>query len=252
MKKLAISVLGALLLSSCAHYYYVPNVQNVPLFREKNEYRFSAFYGAGDMSSSGEVQAAYSATNHLGLMANYLSAKGQTSANRNSAKGYCLEGAAGYFKPFGNAAVFEIYGGLGGGSQHHEYYNMFIEKYDGTADLTCIKVFIQPSLGLTFKAFDIAFSTRMSRMTFTDVNNNITNSFKSNMLNDIDNKSHFFIEPALTLRAGWKNVKFQLQGQISTEVSNPTLYIGEGSHLSAGMYFTIANRYKSNETNNSK
>ena len=30
----------AVICTSCSHYYYVPNVQNVPLFREKNSIAF--------------------------------------------------------------------------------------------------------------------------------------------------------------------------------------------------------------------
>jgi len=41
MKKQLIALLFLpVLFCSCSHYYYVPNSQNVPLFREKNEYRF--------------------------------------------------------------------------------------------------------------------------------------------------------------------------------------------------------------------
>ena len=252
MKKLAISFLGTLLLSSCAHYYYVPNVQNVPLFREKNEYRFSAFYGDGDKSSSGEIQVAYSPTSNLGIMANYISASGGNSTGKNSASGSCLEGALGYFKPLGNAAVFEIYGGLGGGSQNHKYYSSFTNQSYGSADISFVKVFIQPSFGMTFNAFDVAFSTRLCSMSFTDVKNNTTDGYESRVLNDIGVKNHAFIEPAITLRGGWKNVKFQVQGLISADLTNPVMYIGEGYHFSAGMYFTIANRYKTSNINKSK
>jgi hypothetical protein len=249
MKKLTTLLFGAVLLSSCTHYYYVPNTQNVPLFREKNEYRISAFYGGGDESSCGEIQTAYSATEHLGLMANFMLARGGSSTDADYAKGYCLEGAAGYFKPFGNQQVFEIYGGLGGGSQNHKYYS-YNNQYESTADLSFLKVFIQPSFGMTFNAFDVAFSTRMTSMSFTNINNNINDSYEHEILQSIQNKSHFFIEPAITLRVGWKNVKFQLQGQISKDLSNPTFYIGEDYHISGGLYFTIANRYRSGKTNN--
>jgi len=252
MKKLSITVLGALLLSSCAHYYYVPNVQNVPLFKEKNEYRFSASYGVGDESTSAEVQAAYSPTSNIGLMANYISASGGNSTGENSAKGYYLEGAAGYYKPIRKAAVFEIYGGLGGGSQNHKYCNLFSNQSYGTTNLSSVKVFIQPSFGMTFNAFDVAFSTRLCSVFFTDVINNTNNDYESCVVYDIGVKNRAFIEPAITLRGGSKNVKFQVQGLISTDLSNPTLQIGERYHFSAGMYFTIANRYKTSKTNNNK
>lgn len=68
----------SVLLSSCSHYYYVPNVQNVPLFREKNEYRISGSYGFGDESSCAEVQAAYSVSDKIGIMTDFMSAKGGT------------------------------------------------------------------------------------------------------------------------------------------------------------------------------
>jgi hypothetical protein len=226
----------------------VPNVQNVPLFREKNEYRISAFYGAGEESSCGEIQAAYSPTGSIGLMANFISAGGGSSSGFNSAKGYCLEGAAGYFKPFGNAAVFEIYGGLGGGSQNHKYYSSLSNQSYGTADLSFVKVFIQPSLGMTFNAFDVAFSTRMCSMSFPNINYNSVNSFESFMLHKIDEKGHVFIEPAITLRGGWKSVKFQVQCLISADMTNPEMFIGEEYHISGGVYFTIANRHKPSVT----
>jgi hypothetical protein len=45
MKQLTASFFLLAIFCSCSHYYYVPSVQNVPLFREKNEYRFSGTYG---------------------------------------------------------------------------------------------------------------------------------------------------------------------------------------------------------------
>jgi len=185
-------------------------------------------------------------------MANYISAGGGNSTGKNSASGSCLEGALGYFKPLGNAAVFEIYGGLGGGSQNHKYYSSFTNQSYGSADISFVKVFIQPSFGMTFNAFDVAFSTRLCSMSFTDVKNNTTDGYESRVLNDIGVKNHAFIEPAITLRGGWKNVKFQLQGLISADLTNPVMYIGEGYHFSAGMYFTIANRYKTSKIINNK
>ena len=80
MKKQLIALLFLpVLFCSCSHYYYVPNSQNVPLFREKNEYRFSGTLAGVEESSSKELQAAYSVTDHIGVMANFMSAKGGTS-----------------------------------------------------------------------------------------------------------------------------------------------------------------------------
>jgi hypothetical protein len=58
-KPVVTTIFLAIWLSGCTHYYYVANVQNVPLFKEKNEFRLSGAYGFGDYSECTEVQAAY-------------------------------------------------------------------------------------------------------------------------------------------------------------------------------------------------
>lgn len=169
----------SVLLSSCSHYYYVPNVQNVPLFREKNEYRISGSYGFGDESSCAEVQAAYSVSDKIGIMTDFMSAKGGTVSDNNWGKGYYFDGAIGYYKPLGRSGVFEIYGGAGGGNQHHQYVvsnysnGTVTNSSGGTSDLAFMKIFVQPSLGLTYKIFDIAVSTRISRLSFINIDNRI-------------------------------------------------------------------------------
>ena len=52
------------------------NVQNIPLFREKNESRFSGSVGAGEESESYEIQAAHSVSDRIGIMGNYMHARG--------------------------------------------------------------------------------------------------------------------------------------------------------------------------------
>ena len=121
MKKLTTTFILALMFCSCSHYYYVPNVQNVPLFREKNEYRISGTYGLGTETSCLEVQGAYSVTGNLGIMTNFMSAKGIDNNEESWAKGTYLDAAIGYYKPLHKSGVFEIYGGVSGSKQHHQY-----------------------------------------------------------------------------------------------------------------------------------
>ena len=114
MKKFATTTLFlVVLLSSCSHYYYIPNIQNVPLFKGKDEYRISGAYGGGDKSSCIEVQAAYSVTDKIGIMTDFMSAKGGNVSGKNYGKGNYFEGAIGYYKPIKRTGVIEIYGGLG-------------------------------------------------------------------------------------------------------------------------------------------
>jgi hypothetical protein len=239
------------LFSSCTHYYYVPNIQNVPLFRGKNKYRLSGSLAGGEESSCKELQAAYSVTDHIGIMANFMSAKGgNISDNEDSGKGNYFDAAIGYFKPIKKSGVFEIYGGIGGSNQRHQYMkNSYINgtissTSGGFSDLSFTKIFAQPSFGFTFNAVDIAASARICVLTFKSVVNQINGNIdESNTLNNISDGSHFFLEPAITIRGGWKYVKLQLQASTASYFNNPDLHF-ETYHLSIGLHIAIAKRYK--------
>jgi hypothetical protein len=254
MNKLTTIFTLTVIFCSCSHYYYVPNVQNVPLFREKNEYRLSGSYGLGTETGCLEFQGAYSLTGNLGVMTNFMSAKGVENSEESWAKGTYLDVAAGYYKPLLKSGVFEIYGGVGGSKQHHQYRS---EMYDpgnpaygnhdaGTSDVSFIKLFIQPSIGMTFKGFDFAFSTRFNRLSFNKYDNQIdriSNEYEFDKLNETTQTKNFlFFEPALTIRGGWKYLKVQLQGATASYLNNEH-YNFDQYHLSLGLTVTIAKRY---------
>jgi len=218
------------LLCSCTHYYYVSNVQNVPLFKNKNEYRISGSVGTGDESSSVEVQAAVSVTEKLAIMANFMNATGGNPGSTNYGKGNYFEGALGYFRPIERFGVFEIYGGVGGCKQHHKY-----GEYHSKSEVSFGKMFIQPSFGFTSNVIDIAFSTRFSGLNYFDV----SGASSDEKLLTLSNKSHFFLEPAITLRLGWKHVKVQIQYVYSGYLNNPKLNFYEPVHLSIGLSIAL-------------
>ena len=240
-----LTVLLAFLLSSCTHYYYVANIQNIPLFKEKNEYRISGSVGSGDESTSIEVQTAYSVTDKIGIMADYMSAKGGDVANHNYGSGNSYEGAVGYYRPVGRFGVFETYGGLGFSNQHHEYSSFYYNQNNGTSDLSSLKFYIQPSFGFTSKFFDIVVSTRFSALTFNIKSNNVPgNNDLFNELNGLSTKVHYYIEPAVSIRAGWKYTKVQFQAVYSKNLVNEAIPVGEDYHLSIGLYFSFGKRFK--------
>lgn len=53
------------LFSSCVHNYYVPHVQNVPLFKNKGELQLSGHFGGGTFTSGFDLQTALSLTDNL-------------------------------------------------------------------------------------------------------------------------------------------------------------------------------------------
>ena len=239
------------LLSSCSHYYYVANVQNVPLFKEKNELRLSGTYGEGDETRCLEIQTAYSVTDNIGFMADFMSASGGDISSNNYGKGNYFEGAIGYYRPTGKFGVIEIYTGVGSSNQHHEYTSAYYKDYHGSSDLSFIKLFVQPSFGLTFNALDIALSTRVGSLSYYNINNKISGDFNGyNDLNTVANKNHFILEPAATLRAGWKNVKVQVQAVYAGIVNSPELDFGEEWHLTIGLNIALAKRYSKSSPKN--
>jgi hypothetical protein len=254
MKKLTTTFLLAVMFCSCSHYYYVPNVQNVPLFREKNEYRLSGTYGLGTETSCLELQGAYSVTGNFGVMTNFMSAKGIENSEESWGKGTYLDVAVGYYKPLRKSGVFEIYGGVGGSGQHHQYRSEFYDpgnpSYNnpnaGTSDLSFIKIFVQPSIGMTFSGFDFAFSTRFNRLSFTKANNQIdilSNLHEFDRLDaTVQTKNFLFFEPALTIRGGWKYLKVQLQGATASYLNNEHYHFDQ-YHISIGFNVAIAKRY---------
>jgi hypothetical protein len=242
---MGITSILAVFLCSCSHYYYVANVQNVPLFKEKNEIQLSGSYGGGDESVSIDIQTAYSITDNIAVMANFMHANGGDPAYKNYGKGNFFEGAIGYFKPVGKYGVFQIYGGIGGCGQHHEYSSTYYNEYEGSSDLSYVRYFVQPSFGITFKALDIAFSTRFCDVYFNKIDNNVTgNYYPATDLYSLKYSNHFNLEPALTIRGGWKNIKLQIQAEYAGLINNQELYFGEDWHLSIGLNFLIAKRYK--------
>ena len=224
-------------LCSCSHYYYVANTKNVPLLREKNEARVTLSYGEGNQSSSIDLQGAYAITGKLGILANFMTANGGTASgqNQNWAKGTCFEGAAGYFKPVNTFGIFEVYGGLGASSQHHQYST-------GTADLRFTKVFVQPSFGFTAKWAEAAFSLPLTRVSFNEIHDYTYSGEESGLERLASNHTSYILEPALTIRGGWKYLKLQFQYVHVLNLTNQDLPF-EKDKVSLGLYISIARRY---------
>ncbi|MDD2277731.1 MAG: hypothetical protein PHS05_01580 [Bacteroidales bacterium] len=250
MQKQTILIALALVLalSSCSRSYYIPNVQNVPLFIEKDEFHATIASGGGSDISVIEVQAAYSITNILALMTSFMSGQGGDRSSNNWGKGNYLEGAVGYYRPYNGILVAGVFAGYGASNQHHQFGANYS---DGTADLSFAKYFLQPSFGLTYRAFDIALSTRISRLSFYNIDTNL--SIGSVAMEDLDaiahNKVSYLFEPALTIRGGWKYIKVQMQLSSSKNLSHSDLQF-EDINASLGLYFVIAKRYSRVAPNN--
>jgi len=243
MKKLKLIgiIVLTIALGSCSHYYYMPNIQNVPLFSDKNEFHSTLANGNGQETSTTEIQLAYSITKNIAVMTNLMFANGGKSSSDNWGKGNYYEGAFGYYKPLNNFCVIECYMGYGNSTQQHHYQ---ISGNDaGTANLSFEKLFIQPNIGVSFRGLDFALSARISRVSFYDIMNNATDYYKLDIDAIAVNKMSYLFEPAITIRFGWKNFKFQFQSSSTKNMSHSHLRF-EKSNSNLGVYVTLGRKSK--------
>jgi hypothetical protein len=239
-------ILGLLLFSSCSHFYYVPVAQNVPLLKEKAELRLNGMLGTEGETSSKQGQASYAINDFLGAMINYSSVKGGDVYEGNWGKGEIIELGTGWFKRIGGKGVFEVYGGYGVISQYHEYYYEL-----ATSEIKMNHIFIQPAIGYTSRAFDIAFSSKLLRLHTSEIDTQLNTSSSyypflaySDLALLNENPTSFLLEPALTLRAGWKFIKLQVQLAGSINLSQGSLMPYDNGTVTVGLHFSIPTRKK--------
>lgn len=257
MKKISLLFSLCLILSGCHQYYYTPSIQNVPLFKEKNEFNLSGSYSVGNESESGELQTAYSITNHLGIAANFMRTKIGNYAKEDFVSGTTYDIAVGYYRALGSNAVFEVYGGYGRNRQHHGYSHSEHDTptgdlyyvSDGDAYLKYRKFYIQPAVGLATDYFDIAGSFRINGLWYNYINYDPTINQEDILIMDgLDDQLHFIVEPAITIRTGWRYIKFQFQASYAeylndSDEEDDLFDFVEGPHISCGFYLTLSQRW---------
>ncbi|MBT8229977.1 MAG: hypothetical protein KJO50_06930 [Bacteroidia bacterium] len=217
---------------------YTPNMHNVPLFKEKDEFRGT--FGFNDF------QLAYSPISHLGLMMNAQYHNGGSYSEPfedGSARKYLIEGGIGYYRNFERSGVFELYGGggYGGVSFDHSSDSEF-SAYNSKLS----RFFIQPSIGFTSEFFDLSFSMRFIRLNYFD--HDISeyepgSAFDEDYdLRELNDHIYTFLEPGITLRVGWNQVKFHMQFIRTLQLNDLSLNHRRGI-VNIGVHVNFASRY---------
>lgn len=225
-----------LVFASCSHYYYGPNSNNTPLLRD-NEAKINFQYARADEFKAAEFQSAFAITNHIGAMANGLYGSGvnnrtYSSSNSSGGKGKFAEVAAGYFTTINSpTTIFEVYGGIGTGGIDNIY------SWSDRSKVTFTKLFIQPDIGISVKGFEIALSSKFSRIHHKVVSANHADQH-SGLIALREHPVSFLWEPSIVLRAGGKNVLVQVQYTWSHNLSNSHLQQEPGI-FSIGLSFPI-------------
>jgi hypothetical protein len=222
----------ALFTTGCVHSYYLPNAQNIPLFRQAGDNTFVATGGSGmdDGSTMLDLQGAYALTNHLAVTGGFLYHEQYNYSDEVTSladatdfgTGTLFEVGGGYYQALGKVGSFTLLGGFGNGRQLHGYdtYTTSFENdwetesihETGGAMLRYNRLYIQPSIGLTTKIVDLAFSTRISKTSYYDVQYDLTGQGDEYAaLGSLPGLSCWWFEPALTFRLGYAPLKLQFQ-----------------------------------------
>tara|TARA_R110002072_G_scaffold192183_10_gene349034 strand:- start:538 stop:1242 length:705 start_codon:yes stop_codon:yes gene_type:complete len=191
------------IISSCSPSYY-PQKFNAPLLREQGETKINA---AGNINSL-NLQGSTAITDKFALAASFNGFfVGGPSITTNSgtisddgSQGFQIDVMPGYYVPFGEIGVMEIYGGYGTGYTNSGEVNGILHR-----------LIFQPSIGIASNRFEFAFACRFTRVMIPS----------TAMLDDNPRPfSETFLEPGLVFRLGSERIKFTSQLGLSLPIVN--------------------------------
>jgi hypothetical protein len=216
MKYLGFGLLFLICCTSCNQIFYSPNTSHAPLFSQKGEARMNGTFSIGAVTeiTGGEVQLAYAASPHIGLMTNGFTAS--KTEGIGSGKLSYIEFAPGWYSLQGKSKelVTEVYAGYGKGHvrnnyQHNEFSKSSFDKF-----------FLQPAIGYKGKNIEAIFVPKLSHVRLKFGQDNLShsdNSFEKDVLNQAKSDPTLtMFEPSLIFRAGGEKFKGQLTINNST------------------------------------
>lgn len=270
--------IAAILTAGCTRNFYSSYPQPVTLFTQQGEFQITVAHSHEPSStaqtktkevptldggtttaqrrhvyarngSNTSMQGAYAITNHLAVAAGLSFYRKGIDAPDNDYDGINYgEAAVGYYRPLGGIFTAEVYGGAGLSSQHHVFTDL------GHADAKSVKCFVQPNIGLSVPLFDMGLSSRVSSVSYFGIDNQVSPTGLSWAAQDhasveyLRNRTFLLIEPAFTVRTGWKWLKVQYQFAAVWQLSNTDLILhglDEFSHRHyLGIVYTFGRKYE--------
>ena len=229
-----IVVFFSLFAIGCSPAYYKPNLMTTPNFREKGEVHL-----AGHWADAGyDVEAAYAITNNIFVQGSIMvqSAKGSSSSSSSGSsnqtaytvKGQLGEVAVGYFMPVKKYGTLSVCGGYGSGYVNNNWAT------DGTSSANISKLFIQPSIGVRRKRFDLILSAKLANLTYSNLSQNYKQQSFVEQFNALKSPIPIF-ESATVLRFGSENIKVQLSASSVSLLKRNESFRYEGSSLGLGL-----------------
>lgn len=224
------------LFTACSPYYYTPNTQNVPLIKEKG----GAFISVAGADSQLEFQGAYGLTDNLAVQINTGFVLPNDEENGDGGTGKLFEGGIGYYQNLNESFLLDVYALAGFGTVENHFPSTVPVWPGTTGDISArlLRYGLQPSLSFHKNYFSVSASTRMTRLRYSNVEGNIIFGNQDQVVYLNENKSHFLIEPALTIRGGLKRIKLQVQLIKSFNVSNSDFKQAVGQ-ITGGLVFQL-------------
>jgi hypothetical protein len=192
---------------------YAPNIVSTPLLRQRGEVRATV--------DARNLQLAVAPTNHLGVMVNGYH-RDETNdpkpdEEKQHGRGDFVELGAGGFTGIARPYTWlplqvEAYGGVGVGTVKQDLTPAGGVTRHFEAQAT--RFFIAPTLGTTTKYYDVAASLRVVGVRYHDVATEgyvDDQQLEGDGFAGIEERTWLFVEPCVTVRAGYKWVKLQLQ-----------------------------------------
>lgn len=234
-----------LLNTGCTHKYFYPLTPNIPMHSAAGELTLSGNYTFNDRIDGVEGQLAYAATDHLGLIGNFIYVKGVEDKVNDYGSGKMGEAGIGYFTNKGKLHL-AVYAGGGIGDQYHRYRSDTVGYYE--ADMNFNRIFIQPSIGYKSRIFEGAFTTRFSRLDYSKVTSDIDpvlDPYNYDIVNLLDaDRPYYLFEPALTIRIGSERIKFQGNLGMMYELRDKGTFVR--SAVSAGIHVRLGRKTQQN------
>ena len=206
-------------LYSCTPPLYIPNTSNVPTLLKQGDSEISISTG----SNGWDAQMATAVTNNLGVMVNGSFAD-NTNRNRKSYhKHHFTEVGLGYTYLLnkenieGNNMKYFISVFAGGGAGKSKGLVEFTEFFGNDTIVNSLegdytRFFFQPYIGMSNNRMSLFFSTRVSRVSFSEINYDLDWASTYNQKGPGDN---IFYEPTVTFKIGGKYFKFFTQMGLS-------------------------------------
>lgn len=209
-------------LSSCSGYYYSASPHYVPFNSEKGDIKTNI--------SANFMQTGYAFSNHFSVFSTgyyryqarpsyeTIGGKENSGDDIHGDETYEINLGGSYFYKKNNLQFEVLFGAGFGDLEFNHIIDFYYDDYEFNMNCKKYNIFIQPNIGFRFnKNLDLNLSTKFSQQNFYNIETDVVwgdyngEEICDDYFFDKTRTSLYYIEPALTFRAGLEKLKVQVQ-----------------------------------------